>query len=282
MDEAAPTDPCRTRPSKCRRILAIAALLIWSGIGVYAAYRAWQWMAVPRGAPVIGLSLDTAWHSRLGITCKTYEVALTRVGARFEALRPGRRSAAEILDSIDALLLSGGGDIDSVLSGADPAATKLVDRARDDLEIALVRGALERDMPILGICRGIQILNVACGGTLRSLRDEPALEEVHGPALDSLSAHRVAVRGGSHLAHIVGPGERSVSSFHKQAVDRVGDALRVAATSSDGIVEGLEHPDRRFVVAVQYHPEIRSVADATALALFEELVREAEAYRNRR
>jgi putative glutamine amidotransferase len=263
-------------------VLAIVALLIWSGLGVYAAYRAWQWTAVPLGAPTIGVSLDTAWHSRLGITSKTYEVALTRVGARIEAIRPGSRTAAQILDTIDALLLSGGGDVDSGLSGADPTATKLVDRPRDDFEIALIRGALDRDMPILGICRGIQILNVACGGTLRSLRDEPALEEVHGPALDSLNAHNVVVREGSRLADVVGPGERSASSFHQQAVDRVGDAVRVAATSSDGVVEGLEHPGRRFVVAVQWHPEIQSMADPAALALFKELVKEADAYRSRR
>ena len=95
-------------------------------------------------------------------------------------------------------------------------------------------------MPVLGICRGIQNLNVAHDGTLRSLQGEPTLRNVHGVTLDSFSAHTVTVTRGSRLAQIVGAGKKEVNSFHTQAVDQVGQDLHAVATSPDGIVEALE------------------------------------------
>ncbi|MFH1268253.1 MAG: gamma-glutamyl-gamma-aminobutyrate hydrolase family protein, partial [Planctomycetota bacterium] len=135
---------------------------------------------MPRHAPVIGLSLDTAWHARVGITTTGYEVGLSRAGGRILELRSGGASPEEILGRIDALLLAGGGDIDPELYGGAAADAQLVDPDRDRFELALIQGALEREMPILGICRGIQILNVSQGGTVRNLRDDAKLADAHG------------------------------------------------------------------------------------------------------
>ena len=269
-----------TRRRKRKVVLWVILCLIFLGLCGVVGFRAWQWAMVPRDAPVIGLSLDTAWHSRLGISSKTYETALTRVGARIYPIRPDELSADEILDRIDGLLLSGGGDVDPNLSGVDPGGAKLVDRERDDLEIALIRGALQRDMPILGICRGIQILNVAHGGTLRNLRDEPALKDTHGVSLDSLTAHSVSIAAQSRLGGIIVADAKEVNSFHFQAVAEVGNDLRAVATSPDGVVEALERDDKRFVIAIQWHPEILSLEDAAELALLEEFVRQAKLRRN--
>ena len=271
---ARPAPPVRGR--RWRRVLVVVSLLGVAGIG---GYELWQWAVVPAGAPVIGVSLDTAWHSRWGLTSQSYDLALTRVGARTHNIRPGDATADEILDSIDALLLTGGGDVDPALYGGDPAAAQLVDRGRDDLEIALIRGALRRDMPILGICRGIQILNVAQGGDLRDLRRDKVLADAHGIDLDSLDAHDVDITPGSRLAEIVGAERKAVNSFHGQAVGRLADKLHAVARSADGVIEAVEQPDRRFVVAIQWHPEILSVNDAAELALFKRLVEKAREYR---
>ena len=267
-----------TRRRIGRWVLITLALL---GAGSVVGFKFWQWAVVPRGAPVIGISLDTAWHSRLGFTTKTYETALTRSRARMYRIRPEHLSADQILNRIDALLLTGGGDVDPKLYGGHAETAKLVDRARDDLELELIHGALERDMPILGICRGIQILNVAHGGTLKNLRDDQALMDVHGIELDSWRAHTVDIAADSHIGRLYGAGEKKVNSFHGQAVDRVGEQLRVAATSPDGVVEALERSDRRFVVVMQWHPEILSLEDAAELAVFRELVKHARAYRQK-
>ena len=282
-DGQSTTAPRLAKPRKRRRVLRWCFLLVAILIVAAAlAYQAWRRMAVPRDAPVVGLSLDTAWHSRLGITTRTYEIALTRVGARQYDIRPGDRSAEEILDRVDALLLAGGGDVDPSLYGGAPEAAQLVDRQRDDLEIALIRGALDRNMPILGICRGIQILNVACGGTLRDLREDEALAGVHGITTNSLEAHMVSIGPDSRLAAIVKVHEQEVNSFHGQAVDRVGQGLKAVARSPDGVIEALEHPDHPLVVTVQWHPEILSLEDPEQLALFEELVAQAKKHRDER
>jgi gamma-glutamyl-gamma-aminobutyrate hydrolase PuuD len=262
--------------------LILLATVIVLGLGSVTALRLWRMAIVPADAPVIGLSLDTAWHSQIGLSSNTYEIALARAGARVETIRPGELTAGQILDTIDALILSGGGDVDPTLSAVDAEDAKLVDRERDDLELNLIRGALERDMPILGICRGVQILNVAHGGTLRSLRDDDATLDRHGVTLNSLSAHTVTIYEDSLLGRIIGVSEMSVNSMHTQAVDTVGNGLRVVATAEDGLVEGLERPDRRFVVAMQWHPEVLSLQDADALVIFDTLVEEARAYRSLR
>ena len=246
--------------------------------GGYAGMRVWRWASVPPNAPVVGLSLDTAWHARAGITTSSYQVALTRAGARILEVRPENGRPEQILDRIDALLLAGGGDVDPALFGGEPSEAQLVDRNRDEFELALIRGALQRDMPVLGICRGIQILNVFQGGSLRNLRNEAQVAATHGIDLDSMDAHSVEIVAGSKLGELLGAGPRRVNSFHGQAVGQVGQGLDVAAQAPDGVVEAIEMPDRRFVVGMQWHPE----APPQQMAVFEAFLEAAKAYRQRR
>lgn len=255
-----------------RSFFIFALILAAAGLG----YETWRARAVPQDAPRIGVSLDTAWHSQLRLSSKTYEIALTRAGGRMVELRPGIESPAEIVAGLDALLLAGGGDVDPVLYGGDPDGAMLVDKARDDFELALIKAALARDIPILGICRGIQMLNVAHGGALRDHREDEAINERHGITTRSLRAHEVVIEQGSRLFEALKVARKQVNSFHGQSVSRLGSPLKaVARDPIDGIIEGIERSDRRFVVAIQWHPEILSLEDEGSLALFRALVREA-------
>ena len=153
------------------------------------------------------------------------------------------------LDGLDGLLISGGTDVDPALYGQQPYQTnEHPDRERDQMETALLQQALARDTPVLAICRGMQLFNVAHpGGTL--------VQHVDGHRLPGVDeAHHVEVKPETRLARILGPGPHPVNSRHHQVVDQVGDGLVVAATS-ERYVEALERPDRRFAVAVQWHPE---------------------------
>lgn len=275
MTEGPSQKPIRSQTKTWRKRLGCAVLACLCLVaGSVAALKIWQQLVLA-DAPVIGLSCDTAWHARAGITTKSYEIALTRAGGKIRQLWPGDEAPEKILDGIDALLLAGGGDVDPELYAGAPGTDELVDRRRDDFELALIRGALRRDMPILGICRGIQILNVSQGGTLRDLRDQPKLVEVHGVNLGSMDAHAVEIAAGSALAGLLGAGRREVSSFHGQAIAKVGDELRVSASAPDGVVEAIELPKQSFAIGIQWHPEL----PPAQMPVFEAFLKEAEAYR---
>jgi putative glutamine amidotransferase len=167
--------------------------------------------------------------------------------------------AGEILDACGGLLLTGGEDVDPGLYGA-PRHPQLgeINPQRDATELSLLRAARERRLPVLAICRGMQILNVASGGTL--CQDLPSARPStvdHDPPNDANArTHGVTVTGGSRLASATGATEMSVNSYHHQAVDRVGAGLRVTAVAADGVIEGVEADDPAWwVLAVQWHPE---------------------------
>jgi putative glutamine amidotransferase len=173
------------------------------------------------------------------------------------------------LDRAAGLLLMGGTDVNPKRYGAAAESeTDAPDDARDQVELALIHAAIERDLPILAICRGLQILNVYHGGTLTqhlgSARHDPEKDDHSGPA------HEIQFSSGSRLAKIAGARRWQVNSRHHQAVARVGDGLNVSARDSeDGVIEGLERGDKRFVVAVQWHPEDQIVAYPEQLRLFQ-------------
>ena len=258
-----------------RRAVCILVCLV---AGAYGALKVWQWVTISRNAPRIGVSFDTAWHAQMGVTTKWYEVALTRAGGRIVEVHYNDGSAEAFLDRIDALMLTGGGDIDPPVYGGEGGSAQLVDRRRDDFELRLIRGALQRNMPILGICRGIQILNVAQGGTLVDFRADEKRFATHGIDLSSMDAHAVDIRAGTRLAQLLGVGPRRANSFHGQAVDRVGEGLRVAAVAPDGIIEAIELPGYDFVIATQWHPEM----PPHQMVVFEAFMKAAEAYGKRR
>ncbi len=183
-------------------------------------------------------------------------------------------------DGIDGLILSGGGDIHpSAFGERDSGLLWRVDQKRDRTELSLARWALAENLPVLAICRGIQALNVADGGTL--IQDIPthvtdALSHscVAGRPLPKI-AHTVDVKPGTRLAALIGSGRVDVNSAHHQAVETVGDDLLVTARAPDGVVEGLEASDHPFCIGVQWHPEVMIEVAPRMRRLFEGLVEAA-------
>lgn len=184
----------------------------------------------------------------------------------------------QLLDLADGLLVTGGQDVGPDVYGlTDPAARGLVGETspeRDRMEAALVPAALARDLPVLGICRGIQALNVLLGGTLwQDLpAQRPSAVEHHGHAPYDVPVHTVEVRAGTPLADLVGAGELAVNSYHHQAVRDVAPGLEPMAVAPDGVVEAVWRPASRFCWAVQWHPEFSHRVDAASRAIFSALV----------
>jgi gamma-glutamyl-gamma-aminobutyrate hydrolase PuuD len=174
------------------------------------------------------------------------------------------------LDGLRGLVLSGGTDLNPGLYGATPQPEdEPPDDQRDALETALLAEALHADLPVLAICRGMQLFNVWHGGTLIQHLDNSAAHVVRDrdPAE---AVHRIEVPAGTRLADILGEGEHAVNSRHHQAVARIGAGLRVTARSvPDGVIEALEREDRRFALAVQWHPEDQARRDREQRKLFE-------------
>ena len=192
----------------------------------------------------------------------SYEAALTGVG-----LVPVRNP--ESLDGLAGLLLTGGTDVNPALYGEEPhAETQPPDDARDALEIRLLKQALEINLPVLAICRGLQLFNVVHGGTLIQHLDDRSHEKLTDLPV-SADHHTAAVDPESKLAAIVGSGKIAVNSRHHQAIGQLGDGLRVSAVAEDDVIEAVERPDKAFALAVQWHPEDRCMVDARDRRLFE-------------
>lgn len=176
------------------------------------------------------------------------------------------------LDGLRGLVLTGGSDINPSRYGQSMNGSEGVDDARDGLEIDLLERAIAVDLPVLAICRGVQLLNVAHGGSLIQHLPTSDVHQKRCPGCEMgrhPAAHGVNVVRASRLAEISGAGHRDVNSRHHQAADRVGEGLVVSATAADGVVEGLERPDRSFVVGVQWHPEDRVLVSDMDRKLFE-------------
>lgn len=175
------------------------------------------------------------------------------------------KGVVDYLNRIGGLLLSGG-DVDPYFFGEDPLpGCGEITPQRDMLELALIREALQRDMPVLAICRGMQVLNIACGGDIyqdMALRQEPCL--LHWQkAPERYPTHRIDLVPGTMLARLFGGGKSiRVNSFHHQAVRKTGTGLQVTARSADGVIEAVEMADHSFVLGVQWHPGILSSGGA--------------------
>lgn len=191
-------------------------------------------------------------------------------------------SLRRAFEGIDGLLLSGGGDIHpSAFGDTDAGLLRHVDRQRDQAELSLARWACQERLPTLAICRGIQTLNVAAGGTL--IQDIPIQNPnalSHTSVADrplATVAHAVDVSPDSHLARLIGAGEIGVNSAHHQALKAVAAQLTVVARAPDGIIEGVEAIDHPFCIGLQWHPEVMIDAAPTMRRLFEGLVEAAQA-----
>jgi putative glutamine amidotransferase len=175
-------------------------------------------------------------------------------------LPPDRRASenpGELVDRLDALVLGGGADIDPGIHGAEPhPETVGTNPDRDRFEIALALGGLERGIPLLGVCRGMQVLNVACGGTLDQHIPERLGHDVHRPVPGSWAEHDVRLEPGSLAATAAGTDRLTVKSHHHQGLDRIAESLRASAWATDDeTVEAIESADGAFVLGVLWHPE---------------------------
>jgi putative glutamine amidotransferase len=199
-----------------------------------------------------------------------------RAGGRPLLVPPLEGSADETLSVLDGLVFSGGEDVDPDQYGADRhPETAATDPGRDRAELELLAAALGRDMPVLAVCRGSQVLNVALGGDLVQHLPDVVHHDDHRHTPGVFGDHEVDVIRGTRLHAILG--ERApVKSHHHQGFGRLGTGLREAARAPDGTVEALEDPTRRFAIGVLWHPE-----EGEDAALFVELVAEAHAYADR-
>jgi putative glutamine amidotransferase len=219
------------------------------------------------GAPAIGICAGIervswgVWDGyEVTLAPRSYVRCVQKAGAIAIVLPPDEAAEEEpdiLLDRVDALMLAGGADIDPQTYGAEPhPETKWTCLDRDRFELALARRALERDMPVLGICRGMQLLNVALGGTLVQHLPEATGSESHRTVAGTFSEHHVRLDPESLACSAAGVEGFVVWSHHHQGVDRLGEGLKVSGWSlEDELPEAIELPDKRFALGVIWHPE---------------------------
>ncbi|MFG3510435.1 gamma-glutamyl-gamma-aminobutyrate hydrolase family protein [Streptomyces sp. NPDC047821] len=228
--------------------------------------------------PVIGIAgyRDRArwniWDTDATVVQQGYVAGVTRAGGRAVVLPPDTVDG-DVMDRLDGLLLSGGADLDPALYGQDRHPAGDTPRAdRDAGELLLLRAALARDLPVLGVCRGLQLLAVVHGGSLVQHLPDAVGHTGHCPREGVFGRHPVRLTPGSLAAAVYGT-ETDVNSHHHQAVADPG-RLRVTGRADDGVVEAAEDPDKPFVLGVQWHPEV-SCDDALFEAFVEACARSA-------
>lgn len=218
--------------------------------------------------PVIGLTpaLEQArwgpWEAAAHVLSRSYSDHVQRAGGIAVLLPPDPRASEDPepwLDLVDGLIITGGADVDPDAYGAEPhPETKGTVPERDTFEIALARGAMERDLPLLGVCRGMQVMNVARGGTLIQHLPDDMGHEDHRRVMGSFdnADHDVRLADGSLARRVAGEAIHSTKSHHHQGVDRIGDGLEVTGWATiDDLPETIEDPACAFALGVQWHPE---------------------------
>lgn len=215
-----------------------------------------------------------AWRLPAALIPLSYVAAIDRAGGRPLLVPPVEEGVEETLDALDGLLFSGGSDVDPSTYGQEPhPATAGVRPERDRAELALLTAALERDLPVLAVCRGSQLLNVARGGDLVQHLPEVVGDDTHRHTPGAFADHGVTVDADTRLGRLLGD-RAPVKSHHHQGLGRLGSGLVPSAHADDGTLEAVEDPSRRFALGVLWHPE-----EGEDEALFTELVAQARAYR---
>jgi gamma-glutamyl-gamma-aminobutyrate hydrolase PuuD len=233
--------------------------------------------------PVIGITTYLtratfgSWEEETALVPADYVRAIERAGGRALLVPPSEDAIEETLDALDGVIFSGGADLDPELYGQEPhPETKGVQGERDRAELALLQAALARDMPVLAVCRGSQVLNVALGGDLVQHLPEVVGDEKHKHTPGEYADHDVDVDPATRLGSLIGD-RAPVKSHHHQGFGRLGEGLRESARAEDGTLEALEDPSRRFALGVLWHPEA-----GEDMRLFQALVEESRAYREER
>ncbi|MGW7461076.1 gamma-glutamyl-gamma-aminobutyrate hydrolase family protein [Streptomyces sp. NPDC054797] len=213
--------------------------------------------------PLIGLTTYLAdaqwgeWDLPAAVLPAAYVGCLQAGGGRAVLLPPDApEAAADVVERLDAVVLTGGEDLDPALYGAVPhPRTGPPVRERDRWEHAVLVAGLARDIPVLGVCRGMQLMNVHAGGTLIQHLPDSVGHDGHNPYRGHFCAHAVTTVPGTRIGALL-PGTREVATHHHQAVDRLGSGYFVAARAADGTVEAIESSRHRFALGVQWHPEM--------------------------
>ena len=233
--------------------------------------------------PIIGITTYVVpakwsyWELDAALVPAAYVDAVARAGGRAVLVPPTSDGIDETLDAVDGLIFSGGADLDPELYGQEAhPETFGIQEERDRAELALLEGALERDMPVLAICRGSQVLNIARGGDLVQHLPDVVGDEKHKHTPGTFADHEIELEDGTRLATLLGD-RAPVKSHHHQGFGRIGEGLRVAAHAEDGTIEAVEASDRRFALGVLWHPEA-----GEDMKLFEELVEQAGSYKSER
>lgn len=209
------------------------------------------------------------WQEPADLLPASYAEGVRIAGGVAMLLPPGDNACVgSALDGLHGLLLAGGADVDPARYGAPRAAATGPARAdRDEWELALCAAAIERDLPVLAVCRGMQVLNVVLGGTLQQHLPDVVGSDLHCPTTGEHGRHDVRTAPGSALAAMFGE-RAAVATYHHQSVDRLGDGLTATGWADDGVVEAVELDGRAWVIGVQWHPEVFGGAP-----LFEAFVR---------
>jgi putative glutamine amidotransferase len=236
--------------------------------------------------PIIGIGADVkviAGERDHSFIYTSYTEALRRAGAVAVIIPPQPENAAALIAELDGVLLAGGADCDPALYGEEVLeGTQLMERRRQDNDFALARAAREHGVPTLGICLGMQVMNVAAGGSLfQSIGSQIGTDVEHASEPEYRARHGVIIEQGTRLAGIVTQHELHVNSSHRQAVKDVGAGLRVTAHAPDGIVEGIEDPRHPFYIGVQWHPEDMK-GEGSASAIFGSFVEAARRHADNR
>jgi putative glutamine amidotransferase len=221
--------------------------------------------------PLIGIAADKPRR------VPKYQRSVEDAGGEIMTLYPESFSI-EVLDRLDGLLLTGGGDIDaSEFDEDNHPQVYNVDPKRDAMELALTRKAVEKNLPVLGVCRGLQVMNVALGGNL--------IQHLEGHDNSDSQRHNIAhsinILEGTKLRSILGKASAGVNSFHHQAAKTLGNRLVVSAWSPDNVIEGIEIPDAAYFIGVQWHPEEFVDFGKDFQALFDSLVEASSAFQKK-
>lgn len=231
--------------------------------------------------PVIGLTtyLEPArfgvWDTESAVLHREYVDATVEAGGMPVLLPPV--GAPDLVGIVDGVVLTGGADVDPARYGESPHGTTVSRPGRDAFEFTLLDAAMAAGIPVLGVCRGMQVLNVALGGTLSQHLPEVTGTADHQPAPATFGTCEIELAEGSRVADILG-GHTKAHCYHHQAVATLGPELRAVGWASDGTVEAVERPGDEFVLGVQWHPEQQS----DDVRLFAALVAAARRYREER
>lgn len=217
----------------------------------------------------VGRATTGPWDDIYTMAPHNYVSAIADAGGApvlIPSVEPYDEDPEAALADLDGIVFMGGRDFDPAIYGAKPHPES--DRSteiRDRVELAIGRAALERRMPILGICRGCQLLNLLYGGDLEQHLADRVDMKPHRDTLGVFTRHRVVLEPGTRLATVMEAEGHEVASHHHQGAGRIGDGLRVAAIAPDGVVEGLEDPEHPFCIGVQWHPEVTAEEDGGRL-----------------